>query len=155
METLKKAKHKALYLLERMDRTEQELRTKLLKDFEPDVVEAAIEYVKGYHYIDDVRYVKNYILSKSQTKSMRQIEQELLLKKGVSKECLQEAREQVEVQDERLLIRKWIEKKNFDPATAQAKELQKFYLFLMRRGFRPEDIRKELSQSGGRMEEDF
>ena len=147
MDERKKAKHRALYLLERMDRTEHELRQKLKLDYEPDVVEEALNYVKQYHYIDDVRYAKNYISSKSQVKSKRQIEQELLLKKGVSRENVEEAFSQIDVQDERLLIRRWMEKKKIDPKTAGQEELQKFYLFLMRRGFHSEDVRKVLFTS--------
>ena len=46
MDELKRAKHRALYLLERCDRTEQELRTKLSRNYEPEIVEEAIRYVK-------------------------------------------------------------------------------------------------------------
>ncbi|MBQ8185003.1 MAG: regulatory protein RecX [Lachnospiraceae bacterium] len=147
MDERKKAKHRALYLLERMDRTESELRQKLAQNYEPDVVEEALDYVKQYHYIDDLRYARNYIASKSQVKSKRQIEQELLLKKGVSKEIVEAAFAETEIQDERLLIRRWMEKKRIDPDTAPREELQKFYLFLMRRGFRSEDVRNVLFSS--------
>ncbi|MCI8854613.1 MAG: regulatory protein RecX [Lachnospiraceae bacterium] len=144
MDERKRAKHRALYLLERMDRTEQELRRKLQQNYPPDVVEEALEYVKSYHYIDDLRYAKNYIACKSQVKSRRQIEQELLMKKGISREILEQAYGESEEQDEVLLIRRWMEKKKMDPCTADRAELQKFYLFLSRRGFRSEDIRRAL-----------
>jgi len=144
MDERKKAKHRALYLLERIDRTEHELRQKLAQDYEPEVVEEALEYVKKYHYIDDMRYARNYIISKSQVKSRRQIEQELILKKGLSREFVDEAFSQVDVEDEVFLIRRWMEKKKIDPRTADRETLQKFYLFLMRRGFRSEDVRKTL-----------
>ena len=132
MDDRKKAKHRALYLLERMDRTEYELRQKLKQDYEADVVDEAIEYVKQYHYIDDERYARNYIVSKSQVKSRRQIEQELLLKKGISKDIILDAFSQADVQDELFLIRRWMEKKKLNPETANREELQKFYLFMMR-----------------------
>ena len=147
MDDRKKAKHRALYLLERMDRTEYELRQKLKVDYEEDIVDEAIEYVKQYHYIDDVRYAKNYIASKSHVKSKRQIEQELLMKKGISKDLIQDAFSQAEIQDELFLIRRWMEKKKIDPETAGREELQKFYLFMLRRGFQSEDIRKVIFSS--------
>ena len=147
MDERKKAKHRALYLLERMDRTEQELRRKLEENYSEEVVEEAVEYVKSYHYIDDLRYAKNYISCKSTGKSRRQIEQELLLKKGISREILRQAYEESEVPDERLLIRHWMEKKKIDPQTADRGELQRFYRFLCRRGFRTEDIRRALELS--------
>ncbi len=146
MDERKRAKHRALYLLERMDRTEQELQQKLAQNYEPDIVEEALAYVKEYHYIDDMRYAKNYIAWKSQTKSRRLIEQELVLKKGVAKDIVRQAFEESETQDECLLIRRWMEKKKFHPGTATREEQQKFYSFLMRRGFQGEDIRREFSR---------
>lgn len=140
MDERKKAKHRALYLLERMDRTEQELRDKLNRNYEPEVVEEAIAYVKKYHYIDDKRYAVNYLDSRGRIKSRRQVEQELLYKKGISKEVLEEAWKESEPQDERELIVRWMEKKQFHPGEATQEEIRKFYLFLMRRGFQSEDI---------------
>ena len=144
MDELKRAKHRALYLLERCDRTEQELRTKLSRNYEPEIVEAAIRYVKEYEYIDDKRYAVNYLKSRGQIKSRRQIEQELLYKKGISRDVLEEACMETEPQDERLLIRRWMEKKHMIPETATQEEQRRFYLFLMRRGFQSEDILHEL-----------
>ena len=63
----KRAKHRALYLLERADRTEQELRSKLEKTYEPEIVEEAIAYVRQYHYIDDKRYAVNYLGSRGKS----------------------------------------------------------------------------------------
>lgn len=144
MDELKRAKHRALYLLERCDRTEQELRTKLSRNYEPEVVEEAVRYVKEYDYINDKRYAVNYLNSRGQIKSRRQIEQELLCKKGISREVLEEALQEIEAQDERLLIRRWMEKKHISPETATQDEQRRFYLFLMRRGFRSEDILSEM-----------
>lgn len=50
-EQLRQAKLKALRLLERMDRTEAQLREKLLQaEFDPEMVEKAIAYVKSLVY---------------------------------------------------------------------------------------------------------
>ena len=144
MDELTRAKHRALYILERCDRTEQELRTKLSRNYEPEIVEEAIRYVKQYDYINDKRYAVNYLKSRCQIKSRRQVEQELLYKKGISRDILEEASQEMEAQDESLLIRRWMEKKHFSPETATQEEQRKFYQFLMRRGFQSEDILKEL-----------
>ena len=141
---LNRAKRRALHILERFDRTEQELRDKLAKNYLPEVVDAAVEYVKSYHYIDDHRYAVNYLNSRGKVRSSRQVEQELLYKKGVSKAVLEAAREEAEPQDEREQIRRWMEKKHIDPAAADQSELRRFYQFLMRRGFRSSDILTEL-----------
>ena len=140
----KRAKHRALYILERSDRTERELREKLEKNYVPEAVEEAIAYVKEYHYIDDRRYAVNYLNTRGRVKSSRQVEQELLYKKGISKEVLEEARREAEPQDESGQIRRWMEKKKIHPETADRDELRRFYLFLMRRGFRSEDILREI-----------
>ena len=144
---LTRAKHRALHILERSDRTEQELRDKLSKNYLPEVVDAAVEYVKSYHYIDDHRYAVNYLNSRGKVKSSRQVEQELLYKKGVSKAVLEEALLEAEPQDEREQIRRWMEKKHIDPSTTERDEIRRFYQFLLRRGFRSSDILAELRQS--------
>lgn len=144
----RKAKHRALHLLERCDRTEKELRDKLSQNYEPEIVEEAIEYVRKFHYIDDKRYAVNYLTSRGRVKSRRQVEQELLYKKGISREILEEARQEAEPQDEKELIRRWMEKKQICPETATREELRRFYLFLLRRGFQSEDILRELRGAG-------
>lgn len=144
---IKRARHRALHILERSDRTEQELRAKLEQTYEPAAVEDAVAYVKKYHYLDDMRYAVNYLNSRGRVKSRRQVEQELLYKKGIAKETLEEALLEAEPQDEREQIRRWMEKKQIQPETASREELRRFYLFLMRRGFRSEDILSELRVS--------
>ncbi|MGN8799497.1 regulatory protein RecX [Candidatus Merdisoma sp. HCP28S3_D10] len=144
---LNRAKRRALHILERSDRTEQELRDKLSENYLPEVVDAAVEYVKSYHYIDDHRYAVNYLNSRGRVKSSRQIEQELLYKKGISKAVLEEAREEAEPQDERVQIRRWMEKKHMDPVNAAPEEKRRFYQFLLRRGFRSSDILAELREN--------
>ena len=55
-EQLRQAKLKALRLLERIDRTEAQLREKLLQaEFDSEMVEKAIAYVKSFGYINDER----------------------------------------------------------------------------------------------------
>ena len=144
---IRRARHRALHILERSDRTEQELRAKLERNYRAEAVEDAISYVKQYHYLDDRRYAVNYLNSRGRVKSRRQVEQELLYKKGISKEILEEPRTVAEPQDEREQIRRWMEKKQIHPETADPNELRRFYLFLMRRGFRSEDILSELRVS--------
>ena len=117
-----------------------------MKNYLPEVVDAVVEYVKSYHYIDDHRYAVNYLNSRGKVKSSRQVEQELLYKKGISKSVLEGALEEAEPQDERAQIRRWMEKKHMDPAVADQNEKRRFYQFLLRRGFRSSDILAELRQ---------
>ena len=73
---IRRARHRALHILERCDRTEQELRDKLEMNYRTEAVEDAIAYVKRYHYLDDMRYAVNYLNSRGRVKSRRGVEQE-------------------------------------------------------------------------------
>lgn len=124
-----------------MDRTEAQLREKLLKaEFEPEVVEQAIAYVYSYGYLDDERYVRNYIEYRKEQKSRRQLEQELRFRKGVSPELIQKVYENLEPSDEKALIRRQLEKKHYHPLESDEKKEQKIIAFLLRKGFRMGDI---------------
>ena len=136
----KRAKKRAMYLLEKMDRTESQLREKLQQNGYPEeVVDLAVEYVKKYHYIDDFRYACTYIRYRCEKKSRRGLTQELL-QKGVSKELIQQALEREYESNEEDLICDWMRKKHFNPKTADVKEQRKMYQFLLRKGFQSNDI---------------
>ncbi|MBR5510129.1 MAG: regulatory protein RecX [Lachnospiraceae bacterium] len=138
---LRKAKLKALHLLERMDRTEAQLREKLLAvEFEQEIVEQAIVYVKSFGYLDDERYVRNYIEYRSHQKSRRQLEQELQFRKGVSSELIQKVYEELEPTDEKELIRRYLEKKHYCSEVCDEKQKQRLIASLARKGFRIGDI---------------
>lgn len=138
---IKRARKRVMHLLEKMDRTEEQLRVKLRQGYYPeDVIEDAVDYVKGYHYLDDLRYAQNYVRSHREKKSRRMLQLELQ-KRGVAKEWIQQAlEEEYEQENEQEQILKWIRKKDYSSDTADLKEKQRMYQFLLRRGFRPNDI---------------
>lgn len=141
----KRARMRAMYLLKAMDRTEAQLRRKLAEMHYPDeIVQNAIDYVKGYRYIDDLRYALSYMEYRKDSKSVRQMEQELY-QKGVSKEIVEEAVQQIELPDEEVQIRSWLLKKHYDPKQAQQKETERMYRFLMRKGYSMSSIRRVVS----------
>ena len=116
------------------------MRTKLKQNYyKDDVIEIAVDYVKSFHYIDDVRYAGNYISARSKYKSKRQIVQELV-GKGISKHIIYELYE-VRDTDEKSIIIKHIEKKRINLETASKEEIQKLYMSLLRKGFLSEEIR--------------
>jgi len=124
-----------------MDRTEAQLRQKLLDaEFEPETVEQAMAYVKSFGYINDERYVRNYIECRRQQKSRRQLEQELQYRRGVSQELIQKVYEELEPTDEKDLIRRQLKKKNYDPGETDERQRQKLMASLLRKGFRMGDI---------------
>ena len=140
-EEVRRAKLRALHLLTAMDRTEAQLREKLEVSYCEQAVEEAVAYVKNYGYLDDERYVKVYIESKSRTKSRKQIEQDLIYKKGVSKEAVYRGFEQAEMADVVEVIQKYMQKKKIDPQTCDYEQKQKFFAYMMRKGFQIEELK--------------
>ena len=131
----KRAKRRTMHLLEQMDRTEQQLRTKLTEGRYPsEIVEQTLEYVKGFHYIDDVRYARTYMEYRKTGRSLRQMERELY-QKGISRADFQKASEEMEAPDEEQQIRQWIMKKRFDAETADRQERDRLIRFFLRRGY--------------------
>ncbi|HIR12857.1 MAG TPA: regulatory protein RecX [Candidatus Choladousia intestinavium] len=139
-----RAKKKALHLLERMDRTETQLRQKLTElRYPKEIVEEAVSYVKSFHYIDDVRYARQYIESRRERESIRQMRM-ALLQKGIAGEILDGVLQDTEPPDEEKQIRRWMEKRQYDPEAADEKERARMYRFLLRKGYSCENIRNLL-----------
>lgn len=135
-----RVKKRALFLLERMDRTEQQLYEKLRQSGYPEVcVEEAVAYVKQYHYIDDLKYARTYIRYHQQKKSRQRLCMDLI-QKGVGRDYIEQAMEEEFVSDEREKIRALLEKRHYDCFCTDRKEQQRMYQFLMRRGYKSGDI---------------
>jgi len=144
----KRAKKRALHLLEQMDRTEQQLREKLMLSEYPDrCVDDAIAYVKSFHYLDDERYAETFTRYKKDKLSRQQIKQKLMMK-GVSRDIISNAIEEEYDVDETVHIRNILEKKHFSNVTADDGEFRRVYNYLLRRGFRSNDILKEMKCVG-------
>lgn len=144
----KRAKLRSMNLMKTKDYTEWQLRDKLKQGFYPEeVIDEALEYVKSYHYIDDERYARSYIVYHSESRSRTRIEMDLL-KKGVHKEIIKaaydEALEYDKLPDEAELITKLLRKKHYCAEEATYEEKQKMTGFLYRKGFRMDAIRRAL-----------
>lgn len=138
---LRRVKQKAMAILKYMDRSEQELRQKLKQaDYTETIIEAAIEYVKKFHYLDDERYAMNYIRFKKNTKSKRQLQTELS-QKGIRKEYIDLAFQE-EYDDEELAIQKAVSKKTSDVDSLSQEEKMKLASSLYRKGFKMDLIQK-------------
>ncbi len=99
-EIIQKAKKKALSILGFSDKTEKMLREKLIENEFPDyAVEASVEYVRSFHYIDDSRYAGNYILAKSAEKSIFEI-RHILKERGVSEAEIEKALSEADISEE-------------------------------------------------------
>ena len=145
---LKRAKLRALHLLNDMDRTESQLRTKLKQGLYPeDIVEQAIAYVKSFGYIGDASYARRYITSRQKSKSKKEIYAELC-RKGVARDEIDAAMEECyEDIDETAAIKEILRKKRFDIQKATDLEKQKLYGYLARKGFSYDGIRQVIQVS--------
>lgn len=87
----KRAIARAMNLLVSKDYTQYELYNKLKSSYYPEeCIESAIIYVKNFGYLNDRRYVENYIAFKAPTKSRRQIEL-FLSGKGIDKDTIEQS----------------------------------------------------------------
>lgn len=140
---IRRAKQKAVAILKFMDRTEHELATKLkLAGYTDNVIITITEYVKDYHYIDDVRYAVDYIRFKKDNKSKRQLHTDLMLK-GITKEIIENAFYE-EYKDEDNAIQKAIAKKNKKVGDLDKEEKLKLSAYLFRKGYQIDLIKKYL-----------
>lgn len=141
----KRAKLRCMNLLQKREYTEKQLRDKLSQGgYSEEIADEALAYVKSFHYVDDARYAESYIRCHLPDKSRQRIKMDLI-RKGISKELadrlLEEAAEDEQNPGELLLIQKLLEKKKYSQDMPVA-EKQKIYAYLMRKGFRSEEIRE-------------
>lgn len=142
-----RAKKRAMNLLLKMDRTESDVRNKLSEGGYPaEAIEAAIDYLKSFHYLDDYRYASEYIRIKSSSMSSRVIRQKLV-EKGISKTIIEDAFNEQDAQEqtnqEMELIRQLIIKRSKGSDLApDYREKQKLYAYLYNKGFSVENIDK-------------
>lgn len=143
---IKRAKLRAMHLLNDMDRTESQLRTKLRQScYTEDVVEATLAYVKSFGYIDDLDYAKRYIQNRQNQKSKRELYAQLV-GKGIERELIELAMEECYTgeDDEIEAIRRLAAKRKYHFRDATREEQQKQMAYFMRKGFSYENIRRAL-----------
>lgn len=147
----KRAKLRAMNLLQKREYTTAQLHAKLKQGFYPEeAIAEAIAYVASYHYTDDLRYAVSYIIYHENDRSRLRIEQDLQAK-GIDKETIARAWEQWKAdggtRDEEAMIRRLLEKRNYFEKTADYKEWNKTYAFLLRKGFPADKIRRVMGEN--------
>lgn len=142
---LKRAKQKAMSLLQSADRTKKELESRLLQQEFPEmIVRQAIRYVESYGYINDRRYAENFILSRKDRKSRKEIYAELCRKQidhGIVDEMMEQCYEKTDSMEAILRI---LRKKRYDAERADDAEKRKIYSYLARKGFAYGEIKKAM-----------
>lgn len=146
----KRATKRAMHLLEQQERTEKQLRDKLVQGGYPEAcVEQAIAYVKSYHYVDDYRYATVYIRYHQEKESRQKLTQKLMMR-GINKDIIMQALEEEFVADECEQIKDLLRKRRYNPENADEGTRRKTAQFLMRKGFKSRDVFRVM-----RMEEEF
>lgn len=136
----KRVIRRAMHLLEKMDRTEWQLRRKLLEGKYPqELVDRAVAYVKSYHYIDDDRYARTFIRLNQERRSILRMKMDLQAR-GIAEDIIEQAMEEENETSQEELIHRLLEKKMYHAATASFQEKQKICQFLQRKGFRSSEI---------------
>ncbi len=140
---LLEAKKKAMALLKYMDRTEWQLRDKLIsKGFSEEAVEEAVEYVKSYHYLDDYRYARHFVEFHHEERSRQRLRQDLY-QRHVPEKYIDQALEMICENDDAAL-QKALYKITHGNMELTYEEKQKTAGKLYRKGFRIGDIKRAL-----------
>lgn len=143
---LKRARDRALYLLQSQGRTKAEMIKKLQNDGYPDdVTREVMSFLSEYHFVDDNAYTENYIHVNKSRKSPRQMAYELQ-QKGVDKAKISQILEKNPV-DEEETARALLKKKTGGQIPEDWKERQKLAAFLGRKGFSFEMIQRVLREN--------
>ncbi len=143
---LPRAKHRAIAILAKRDKTEKELREKLQQSLtDTQSLEETISYMKSCGYVDDEQYARDYLYFKKGRKSFLQIKMELQ-KKGISSQVLEQIFEEEggqQIEDILVQVKKYMKK--FPSLDFVAK--QKIYAHFARKGYAGELIREAVNRA--------
>lgn len=148
MDEHKKAAAKAMKLLLQQDRTEKNLRERLEKaGYQKDAVAYAIEYVKGFGYVDDARYATNYVSYHKSEKSRMELQQKLL-QRGVPSDIIREVLQDYGREDEQTAVRLLLKKKLKGRTLSEMEyaEKNKVAAYLARKGYSGSVIRQAMAE---------
>lgn len=143
---LPRAKHRAIAILAKRDKTEKELREKLQQSLtDTQSLEDTIAYMKSCGYVDDIQYARDYIYFKKGRKSFLQIKMELQ-KKGIPSGVLETVFEEEgsqQMEDILMQVKKYMKK--FPELDFNVR--QKVYAHFARKGYAADLIREAIAQA--------
>lgn len=128
-------------------RTEREVRNKLIEEgYSEDITERVIASMLKYKYIDDLSYAVMYAKDCRKLKKWgpERIKAELY-KKGVNSEYIENALSESDTEDTEEIIDALLEKR-IKNTPIDLKEKQKHINFLLRRGFKYDDIKNVIEK---------
>ena len=143
---------RAIRILAMRDHSEQELRRKLAApvlgkngpetlDVTPEEVDTVVAWCIENRYLDDGRFVRQFIASRSRKGyGPARVRQELK-QKGISREAIESSMRECEI-DWALLAREQAQRKYGEPLPTAFSEKVKIQRFLLYRGYLMEDIQE-------------
>lgn len=142
----KRAAKYAMNLLVKRDYTAKELGDKLRRaGYTEDTAESALEYVSSFGYINDADYARRYLETYSDRKSLRRMQADLR-QKGISDDILEWALGEADCAGEKAALCRYAEKKAAALDLSQEKDRQKFFRYLVGKGFSYGDVRDALEE---------
>ena len=136
---LPRCKNKLCSLLEYKDRTDQELKERLIREGYPkELVEEGISWAKEYRLIDNDRFAANYVKVNEGKKGNYLLRKELS-RKGIEKTVVDELLADVEKQ-EKDNIEKLYQKRFSSIDLQDEKQRMKVMRYFIRNGFSYDDI---------------
>lgn len=149
---------KALYILERRDHTEAEMRKKLKdREFPQDVIDYVLEQLVSYGLINDRRYAEQYIRYHGPENSKRVLSMKLL-RKGIKADLFEavytEVTEELGMNPEQEALEQAVlsalrkaERSGAVPTDLSREERDKIIASLFRKGFSVGKIKSELNKA--------
>ena len=147
--------NRAVRLLAAKPRSIRELRERLLEKLwtDPEIVDAVIEKLKGYKYLDDVQFARDVASAKLRQKPQGRLKlQQAMSRKKLDRQVVDDAIDDAfEKLPETDLIDTAIEKRlRLKGKPASREDIKKFYDHLMRQGFGYGLIREKMQEVAGR-----
>ncbi len=138
-----RGKERALYMLDKSYKTKRYVMDKLKAGLYPEsIIDKVVSFLEEINLINDLRYAEMYIDYKRGSKSKKQIVQDLYVK-GVDKKLIDQAFEESDFSDTESL-KKYIEKRKNKYDLSDRKDIQKFYSYLVSKGYSYGDVKDAL-----------
>lgn len=136
---MRRVRERILYLITDYDRSEQNIRQKIsMAGYRGSFVDDAIDSLKEYGYIDDLRFARYYAESMRDTKGRSAFAiSRSLYEKGISRDVIDTVMGELDI-DEDAQILKVLSSKGYNEENIRQiddKERQKLISSLMRKGF--------------------
>lgn len=131
---LRRAKQKAMTLLVRMDYSEYGMRCKLQREYYCEqAIEDTISFLYSYHYLDDVRYAQQFMISRGGSMGRTEIRRKLRAQ-GIRDDIIVQVYEEAGLEDMDILHEQ-MKKRLAGRTQLDDKEQRKIISYFLRRGF--------------------